>query len=358
MPKKHEPPILKTLDTLYEKQRGKIVPLYPYDKKTNAIDLPNEVVAELKSFLLAGNKPAAVKRVAELTGAGLRVSKDYVDGLSKVKTAASTYAEPVSKLLTFGATDWDEWDDYSEFGFTTEHVPELIRLGTDRHLLIDKDVDEDEIWAPVHAWRVLAQLQAVEAVVPLAQVLDWSRDTDADLINECLTDALEKFGAPALEPLTLLINEPNHKESGYISASGIMGKIGVSDPEQRDRAVQIISSALEAHFENNDEDVNGFWIADLLDLKAVESYMVIKKVFEAGKVNLRVAGDLEDVELEFGMREKRDTPPPNLPLPGNFLRNELIPGFQKVEISKNKGAKEKNRRKQEKKSRKKNRKKK
>jgi len=31
-------------------------------------------------FLLVGNKPA-VKRVAELTGAGLGMSKDFVDGL-------------------------------------------------------------------------------------------------------------------------------------------------------------------------------------------------------------------------------------------------------------------------------------
>jgi len=50
MPKKPEPPILKALDELYKKHR-------------------------------IGNKPAAVKRVAELTGAGLRMSKDFVDGL-------------------------------------------------------------------------------------------------------------------------------------------------------------------------------------------------------------------------------------------------------------------------------------
>jgi len=81
MPKKSEPPILKTLEELYEKERKKITPLYPYDKKTNAIKLPDEVIADLKFFLLVGNKPAAVKRVAELTGAGLRMSKEFVDGL-------------------------------------------------------------------------------------------------------------------------------------------------------------------------------------------------------------------------------------------------------------------------------------
>ena len=81
MPKKSEPPILKAIEELFEKERKKITPLYPYDKKTNTIQLPDDVIADLKFFLLVGNKPGAVKRVAELTGAGLRMSKDYVDGL-------------------------------------------------------------------------------------------------------------------------------------------------------------------------------------------------------------------------------------------------------------------------------------
>ena len=81
MTKKSEPPILKALDDLYEKTRKKVMPLYPVDKKTGKIELPDGVVAELKFFLLVGNKPAAVKRVCELTGAGLRVSKNFVDGL-------------------------------------------------------------------------------------------------------------------------------------------------------------------------------------------------------------------------------------------------------------------------------------
>ena len=83
MPKKSDLPILKALEELYEKERKKIVPLYPYNKKTGKIELPEDVIADLKFFLLVGNKPAAVKRVLELTGAGLRMSKDYVDNLQK-----------------------------------------------------------------------------------------------------------------------------------------------------------------------------------------------------------------------------------------------------------------------------------
>jgi ribosomal protein L7/L12 len=81
MPKKSESPVLKKLEILYEQERPKIKPAYPYDRKTERINLPDEILSDLKSFLLAGNKVAAIKRVAELTGAGLRISKDYVDAL-------------------------------------------------------------------------------------------------------------------------------------------------------------------------------------------------------------------------------------------------------------------------------------
>ena len=81
MPKKFEPPILKALDDLYEKTRKKVDPLYPINRKTGKIELPDDLVADLKFLMLVGRKPEALKRVAELTGAGLRISKDYIDGL-------------------------------------------------------------------------------------------------------------------------------------------------------------------------------------------------------------------------------------------------------------------------------------
>ena len=83
MPKKRKNPIplLDELEKLYERQRPKIKPKYPYDRKKDTIQLPPEIVEDLKFTLLTGNKVAAVKRVAELTGASLRLSKDFVDGL-------------------------------------------------------------------------------------------------------------------------------------------------------------------------------------------------------------------------------------------------------------------------------------
>ncbi|MEM7536783.1 MAG: hypothetical protein AAF639_31680 [Chloroflexota bacterium] len=77
---------LKTIDDLFEQGRDTSTPPpYPYDKTTNTIRLPKKIVRELRRLLNKGQKPQAMKRVAKLTGAGLRVSKDYVDELAKNK---------------------------------------------------------------------------------------------------------------------------------------------------------------------------------------------------------------------------------------------------------------------------------
>ena len=51
--------------------------------KTGKICLPKKIEGELRELVLAGNKVEVVKRVTRLTGAGLRVSKDYVDSLAE-----------------------------------------------------------------------------------------------------------------------------------------------------------------------------------------------------------------------------------------------------------------------------------
>ncbi len=79
--KRQEPRILAWLEEEFARVRKPVTPLYPFDPKTDTIHLPPDVEHELQLLALAGNKVEAVKRVTQLTGAGLRVSKDYVDNL-------------------------------------------------------------------------------------------------------------------------------------------------------------------------------------------------------------------------------------------------------------------------------------
>lgn len=73
---------LEMLEEFFETTRPNLPPSYPYDERTNKIELPAKVEKELLRLLSTGNKVEAVKRVTRLTGAGLRASKDYVDTLA------------------------------------------------------------------------------------------------------------------------------------------------------------------------------------------------------------------------------------------------------------------------------------
>jgi ribosomal protein L7/L12 len=82
-PKRSEPPILAMLEKAFAKYRKKVKPRFPYDAQTDVIHLPHDIEVELRYLVLTGKGVEAVKRVTELTGAGLRVSKDYVDSLAR-----------------------------------------------------------------------------------------------------------------------------------------------------------------------------------------------------------------------------------------------------------------------------------
>ena len=56
-------------------------PLYPYDKSTDTISLPPALEKDILNLALAKGVPIAMKEVMQLTGAGLKVSKDYIDNL-------------------------------------------------------------------------------------------------------------------------------------------------------------------------------------------------------------------------------------------------------------------------------------
>lgn len=84
-------PILRVflllLDKLYQAKRKSHTPPYPYDRRRNMISLPPEVKKEIQHLVVQGRKPEALKKVANLTGASLRISKDYIDDLAEVWVA-------------------------------------------------------------------------------------------------------------------------------------------------------------------------------------------------------------------------------------------------------------------------------
>ena len=218
------------------------------------------------------------------------------------------YTDPVNRLLKYGKCEEIKgWPDYSKIGLTHEHIPELIRMVTD-HKLLRADQNSLEVWAPVHAWRALGQLRAEEAIKPLIGL--FSELSDDDWASEELPKAVAMLGEKAIKPLREFLLDSSNKELARATAANCLEEIGSKNPSLKNDCISILVDYLDQSTIDA-PTLNGLVIAYLMELKAVDSIDVIRKAFNNGNVDITVAGDLEDVEIQLGLRTKRETPQPN-----------------------------------------------
>ena len=217
------------------------------------------------------------------------------------------YTPPVDQLLNLGdARDGQEWPDYLGLGLGLEHVPDLIRMATDP-ALNDAPSDSPQVWAPAHAWRVLAQLHAAEAAEPLAQLFRRIHENHDDFVGEDLPQAFGVLGPDAILALTAYLANSTNDLSARGAAAHSLKEIGTRHPQTREACVAALAEQLGCHTDQ-DSALNGFLIGYLLDLKGVEALDVMRRAFEVGVVDEAIAGDWEDVQIELGLKAQRDRP--------------------------------------------------
>ena len=272
----------------------------------------------------------------------------------------TSYQPPVDKLLAYGESNLmkpDEWPDYRELGIGPEHIPDLIRMATDEELN-EADPESKEVWAPLHAWRALGQLRAVEAVEPLLGLFD--RLEYDDWVNEELPDVFSMIGPAALPVLAEYIADLSHNDSSRISAIAGIENIGKRWPDARGESITLLEERLK-RFEENEPDVNGFIVEALVELGAREAAPVIERAFDEGYVDPIVMGDWDDVQVELGLKsaeevaQKRASDREKRQLPSASAEGTFFPVSSKV-AHKEKAAHKKAKSKMAKQSRKKNRK--
>ncbi len=221
--------------------------------------------------------------------------------------SATTYTSPVDKLLTLGEAepvDSDKWPNYLELGFGPEHIPDLLRMATDRELrgLESEEGEEEkpEFWAPIHALRTLGQLHAEAAAEPLVNMLS---EVDQDnWIQEELPQIYALIGPAAIPALTAYLADSTHDVYTRGFAAESLETIAQKYPESRSECISAISKQLE-EYEENDYELNAFLIASLSHLKAIETLPLIERAFEADRVDEFVI-DLDDVHVGFGLKER------------------------------------------------------
>ena len=155
-------------------------------------------------------------------------------------------------------------------------VPALIELATDEYLHSNK-AKEPDVWAPMHAIRLLGELEAAEAVEPLIPLLQL----DDDWLNEYLPQALGRMGRPAVEPLHAALFDPDLHTWGATAAAHALKDAAVHHPELRDEVVAIFTERLNVRDPSRDdvEGLYGFIISYLCELKAAEALPAIRRAY-------------------------------------------------------------------------------
>jgi PBS lyase HEAT-like repeat len=276
------------------------------------------------------------------------------------KDKDTRYQPPVERLLTYGKSEPitpDDWPDYRTLGIGPEHIPELIQMATDADLNLAAE-DSTQVWAPLHAWRALGQLRAVEAVEPLLELFD--RLEDDDWVHDELPVVFALIGPAALPALAAYLADLSHTDTSRISATGSIEQIAKRWPDSRDEAIAILEERLE-RFEENESDVNAFLVYSLVKLGAKEAAPLIERAFAEGYVDPLVMGDWDDVQVELGLKSAEEVASRQRsdwgesPLPTPVAQEPFTPASSQL-THKQKAAQKKAKSKMAKLSRKKNRK--
>jgi len=141
-------------------------------------------------------------------------------------------------------------------------------------------------------------------------LIDLIKDLDGnDFAFEEIPRTFGMIGPKALPSLiNYLANDSNPEFARFIAADSLK-EIGLRHAIEKENCIRRLSEYLnEASVEHS--DLNGIVVSALIDLEAKSAIESIRQAFNRDIVSLGIAGDLEDVEIELGLREKRETEMP------------------------------------------------
>lgn len=266
------------------------------------------------------------------------------------------YSPPIAQLLSYSNPhdNLKDWSLYLKLGISSEHVPELIRMVSDEELY-QADAQGVKWGAPIHAWRILGQLQADAAIPTLVSVQKRWGDHEEwwEWTNEELPIVFQKIGAPAIPALADYLADKSQPVFPRGTAIGSIEQIGNQYPQHWSQCVTVLTNQLKAKSENKPE-LNGYLVVAQVDLNAVESASVIEQTFQADCVDEAFIGDWDEVQVRLGLKSRDQ-------VPKKYPRNQ-IPEVANASVEEWRGfssgpakAKDKKERKMQKQSRRQNR---
>ncbi|BCX09880.1 MAG: hypothetical protein KatS3mg066_3739 [Fischerella sp.] len=213
------------------------------------------------------------------------------------------YQTPIDKLLTLGDCHkiTNEYNYIAELGLDTEHIPGLISMAIDQKLN-SADSASLEAWGAIHACRALGQLRAEAAIEPLMQL--FHKLEDSDWVNEEMPKIYGMFGEVAIPRLQAYLADESHGIFPRITAIHSLEEICKQHPNTRQKCIAALTQQLKS-FAQNPHELNGFIVASLIELQAVESAAVIKSAFLAQSVPDEITGTWDNVCDSLGINSDK-----------------------------------------------------
>lgn len=214
----------------------------------------------------------------------------------EIYLAHNSYKSAAKELLSIGDIRGSfKWLDYSSYGITSKDIPELIKMATDEKLNF-ADSNSTYVWAPLHAWRALAQLRAIQAIDPLMTLFEMLKNDD--WAHEDLPEVFGMLGKVSIPNLSRYLSDTSHSYMSKIICANCIQHIGMNDAKSKYLCIEVLSKGLEDYLDNH-PSLNAFYIWYLKDLGAIDKLPLIQKVYSKRKVDEQIIGSLEKVESDF-----------------------------------------------------------
>jgi len=182
-----------------------------------------------------------------------------------------------------------EVDYVARLGLTAANVPELLAIARKWAEPMDWPDDKDYVagYAPIHAWRGLAQLRATEAIGLLLEMMEPLDADGDDWYLEEFPHAFAWIGPVSMGPVRDYLADDKHAMFPRAAAGHALRELAGRHPETRDDVLKSLCDAL-SRFQDTDETLNAFIIGYLLEMEAVEAAELIERA-HAGRPEMELA---------------------------------------------------------------------
>jgi len=197
--------------------------------------------------------------------------------------------------------------NYLELGFNENNIDDLIIIALDNDLRFSNSDDEKEMYYPCHAIQILGTLGTLKPFDALLKRLDDF--VEDDYYQGAVAYYLRKVGKDKQKELIdYFLNQYNHEYNRMLVLE-VLGKFIEKDSIFNQELEEALVKYLNADEDiDTDDGLNAMAIFNLIDISEAKHIELIREVFEKKPVDTFYDGDLEDIEIKLGIREKRSKP--------------------------------------------------